>query len=327
MQLEAKAQVYLEDIVVDDSAMPTVVPVMGDMHDPNLPVIEVEMYEPMEHEQDHGHEHEHIHVQEGEDPEMEVSEPNDDIVIEDLGDIPGLANALDPEKEQLLEVVEDSEEPKKQDENDARKSKKIDQWDWEARGHEGFIEWIQDRFKSVPKHSGYDSSGLERAVSYLERLDNEISKAMRLDLDGKLDADKIEDIRSKIDDGIERLYERLDKIKKNKKKKKKADLSDQALVKEAQKITGVKGIFVTVPLITSTIARICINGYVSAGHDLEDMFQKLAKKYKLNDREKLETIQLLSDMGFPIRTDRGLVDEEFDPTSSDNMDFSAQYKA
>lgn len=261
-------------------------------------------------------------------PEEFCNEEPLEIVIEDLGEIPGLAGNLDPEKEKLLEVVED-DTSKKDDENDARKSKKADQWDWESKGSDGFLEWVQDRFKSVPKHSGYDTAGLERAVSYLDRLDNEISKAMRLDLDGKLDADKVEDIRAKIQDGVERLQERLDKInsKKGKKKKKSTALSsDDSIVKEAQKITGIKGVYISAPLFISCITRILLNGHISAGHDIEDMFKKLVKKYKLTDREKLEVVQLLADMGFPVLMDRGLYEEDFDMTSSDNMDFSAQYK-
>lgn len=242
--------------------------------------------------------------------------------------LPGLMGDLDDEKERLLEVIEEPEkDTKKNDANDAKSKTPKDQWDWEAKGHEGFLEWVKERFSAVPKHSGYDSSGLERAVSYLEKLDNEISKAMRLDLDGKLDANKIEEIRSKIEDGIDRLYDRLEKIKKKTKKKKADFIADDTLVKEAQKAAGVRGIYVMAPLFISCIARTLINGHISGGHDMEDMFKKLSSKYKLNDREKMETIQLLSDMGFPVRLDRGLIDDEVDTTSSDNFDWAANYKA
>jgi hypothetical protein len=259
---------------------------------------------------------------------VECVEPTDEIVVEDLGEIPGLNGKLDPVKEKALEVSEsDSNEEDKLDVNDNIKSKKDDRWDWESKGPVGFVAWVYDRFASVPKHSGYDSAGIERAIAFLEKLDNEISKAMRLDLDGELDFNQIEDIRSKIEDGIERLYNRLDKIKsKSKKKRKKADESYE-LIKEAQKIPGVAGIYVTVPLLISRIARVCINGMVSAGHDIEDLFNRQVKKYKLNDREKAETMQLLSDMGYPLRQDRGfLLDEDVDTRSSDNFDWNANYK-
>lgn len=67
---------------------------------------------------------------------------------------------------------------------------------------------------------------------------------------------------------------------------------------------------------------------VSAGHDIEDLFSRQVKKYKLNDREQAETMQLLADMGYPLRQDRGfLLDEDVDTRSSDNFDWSASYKA
>jgi ElaB/YqjD/DUF883 family membrane-anchored ribosome-binding protein len=202
----------------------------------------------------------------------------------------------------------------------------VTKWDWESKGAQGFVAWIQERLHDVPKHSGYDTAGLERAVAYMEKLDNEISRAMRSDLDGELDADKIEEVRAKIDDGIERLHARLDKIKKKHgKKRKKAD-EQMDLIKQAQKIPAISGIVVAVPLYVSAIVRTCINGMVSGGHDLEDSFEKLSKKYKLTDREKMECIVHFQDMGLTVRRDRGIFPEEdFDQTSGDNFDFPAQW--
>jgi len=258
-------------------------------------------------------------------PESEFSAEPVEIVVEDLGEIPGLSGSLDPEKEHALEVVDESEEDKSEA-NDSKKPKKDEKWDWESKGASGFVAWVNSRFESIPGHSGYDSAGLERAVSFLEKLDNEISKAMRLDLDGDLDSDKIEDIRAKIEEGIERLHQRLDKVKGKKKKKKKASESVE-IVKEAQKITGVAGIYVTVPLLISRIARVCINGTVSAGHDIEQIFVDQCKKYKLTDREKAETIQLMADMGYPMRQDRGyLTDEDVDETDG-QYDWNSNYQA
>lgn len=250
---------------------------------------------------------------------------NLELVVDEL---PGVAG-LDPELEHALELSEKStkEEEKDKDENDAKNTKKMTKWDWESKGAKGFIVWVQERLHDVPKHSGYDTAGLERACAYMQKLDDEISRAMRLDLDGELDADKIEEVRAKIDDGIERLYSRLDKVKKKSKGKKRKKAEEQVeLIKQAQKMPTISGIVITVPLYVSAIARTCINGMVSAGHDIEDMFEKLAKKYKLTDREKMECIVHLQDMGLTVRRDRGLFpDEDFDQTSADNYDFAAQW--
>ena len=152
---------------------------------------------------------------------------------------------------------------------------------------------------------------------------------MRLDIDGELDANQIEKVRSIIDNGVERLHDRLDKIKTSKKKgrKKKAEFLSDGMVKEAQKITGVQGVFVTVPLLISRIARVCINGMVSGGHDIEDLYERQVKFYKLNDREQAEVMQLLADMGYAVTQDRGFMPEhEIHVEDSDNMDWAANYK-
>jgi ElaB/YqjD/DUF883 family membrane-anchored ribosome-binding protein len=255
---------------------------------------------------------------------IEVSDNGESDIVISLSDIPGAPPGT-PDPEPELEVSEEVKEEKKDDENDA-KSKKNEKWDWAKRGPTGFVVWIKERFDDVPKHSGFDSAGVERAASYLERLDNEISKAMRLDLDGELDADKIEEIRSKIEDGINRLHDRLTKIKKSKKPaKKRADYIQEGIVKEAQKITGVQGIFVTVDLFISAIGRAMINGMVSSGKDIESLFSAACDKYKLDDREKLSLTQFLFDLGYPMMLDRGnVLDEDF---NWDKSEWIQQFKS
>ena len=323
MSLISNAQ-SIEQIVVDDM----------DSHDhamvfyPKEPDKELvlEMHDPEMHEHEHKHDHAHAHA-----PSLEVNEPGEIQFVIDLGAVPGVT-ALDDVKERDLEVSENPEESAEDpDENDAKKSKKPAKWDWESKGASGFVAWIQEKISEIPKHSGYDTAGIERAVSYLDKLDSEISKAMRLDLDGELDADKVEEVRAKIYDGIERLNARHDKVnKKNKGKKKKKTAEDESgtIVKEGQKVMGVSGMVITAPLFISTIVRTCINGAISAGHDIEDMFAKFSEKFDLTTREKFECMQLFADMGYPMRRDRGLlVDEDYDSTSSDNFDWAANYQA
>lgn len=263
---------------------------------------------------------------------MEVSEPGIiEIVVEDLPGAP--QGTKDPESE--LEVIEES----KEDDNEAKTGKK-------PKNTEEFKAWAKHKLDSVPKHRGYDSAGLERATSYLEKLLKDISRLMRDDLDGELDADVIEDVCKKVEDGIDRLQDRLSKVEKSKKSKRKKksdeDMGDVlisvgeesvpgeegGLVKEAQKILGVSGIMITVPAFIARLARTMVNGMVSGGHDLEDMQTKLAKKWKLTNREQMELIEVLESMGYATRRDRGLeLNEEFDASSSDNYDFAANYRS
>lgn len=269
----------------------------------------------------HGHDHDH------EDGGVEVQE-NPIEVMEDLRELPNDILGLNGPDPQPIEVHEEEVDKSMAVDEDLAKTKKNEKWDWASRGATGFIAWVKERCDDVPKHSGYDTAGLERAIAYLERLDNEVSRAMRMDLDGELDANQIEKVRSIIDNGVERLNDRLEKVKASKKKprKKKAEFSE-GMVKEAQKVTGVQGVFVTVPLLISRIARVCINGMVSAGHDIEDLYQRQVKFYKLNDREQAEVMQLLADMGYAVKQDRGFMpDQDVEPSSSDNMDWAANYK-
>jgi hypothetical protein len=264
---------------------------------------------------------------------IEVAEPGEvDLVVDELPGAP--PGTKDPEP--MLEVSDDQiHVEERPDANDAKKGKdgKGEKWDWSKHGPTGFVAWVKGRLADVPKHSGYDSAGLERAMAYMDRLDNEISKAMRMDLDGELDANKIEKVRAELDDGISRLQARLDKVKEtkksNRKRKKSAEyeVDEDGFVKEAQKITGVKGVYVTVPLLISRIARVCVNGTVSAGHDIEDLYNRQVKKYSLNEREQAEVQQLLFDMGYPLRQDRGFMPEDdLEVYDSDNMDWAANYR-
>jgi hypothetical protein len=258
---------------------------------------------------------------------LEVSDQPVEIEIELTPEHLGIAGP-DPQQPSELEVSEHDHKDEAKVDEDPAQTAKNEKWDWGKRGPTGFIAWVKERCDDVPKHSGYDTAGLERAVAYLERLDNEVSKAMRMDLDGELDANQIEKVRSIIDNGIERLHDRLDKVKSSKKKtrKKKSDYESDGLVKEAQKITGVSGVYVMVPLLISRIARVCINGMVSAGHDIEDLFERQVKFYKLDVQQQAEVMQLLADMGYNVRQDRGFMpDQDIDVADSGNMDWAANY--
>jgi hypothetical protein len=257
------------------------------------------------------------------DPVMEVSDVEP--AVEDaneglhLSAIPGA-----PAEAQDEIVVEDPEV--EIDETPAAPEKPIDTWDWQSsHGVPNFVAWVKDRFANVPKHDGKGKTGLQRALAYLEKVDGEISKAMRADFDSHLDADQIEMVRGEIEKGIRGLESRIDALH-GKKRKKSAELNPE-LIKAGQKIAGVQGVMITVPLLISRCARVCINGTVSAGHSIEDLFSKQVKAFDLSNREQAELIQLLEDMGYPVRRDRLEQDGEFDATSSNNGDFSANYPA
>jgi hypothetical protein len=205
-----------------------------------------------------------------------------------------------------------------------------DMWDWESGGVGSFLQWLQGMFNSIPKYHGDQTTGVERAVAFLSKLDSAISKAVRSDLKEELDISQVENARREIRSGIKRLNERLDRLTVGDKKKKANSDADyrQMLVKEAQKISGVSKTTITVDILLARVAKTCINGMVSAGHDIEDLFDRQVKKYSLDVREQASVMQLLEDMGYPLRRDRGFLrDEEIDRTRSDNFDWNANYPA
>lgn len=254
--------------------------------------------------------------EEEDDVVVEVMEPEVELVLT-LDKIPGALDQEDIEEPSEIEV----DEPEDVVVND-------DPWDW-GGDLKNYLPWLSKMMQNVPQHSGRDTVGIERVIAYFEALDRENSRAVRMDKNNIIDVRLLEKARDEIQRAIERCEERLEKIKSSKykknKKKKKADFEQEGFVKEA-KSTHIGGISITVPLLISTLARICINSMVSAGHDIEDVFDKLVKKYKLTDREKLELVQLLADMGYPVRRDRGIgLDEETDISSSDNYDWQANF--
>ena len=254
--------------------------------------------------------------------DIEVSDEQPEVIFF-LDDIPGAPDAED------IVVLEEGDEGEVEIEAGSEDSDEADPWKWEPAG---FLSWLQDKFDNVPSHSGYDTTGLEKAISYFELLDKEITKAMRNDFKNEIDSAEAEKAREQIEEGLERLVDRLQKVKTDKykrhaKKSKTSWAEEAGLIKEA-KSTKISGITITVPLLISRCARVCVNGSISAGHDLEEIFASQVKEYKLDNREQAELSQLLEDMGYPIIQDRGYaVGEEVNIYKSDNFDWAANYKA
>jgi hypothetical protein len=224
-----------------------------------------------------------------------------------------------------LEVSTDDEIEVK-DKNDLEENKELevkDPSDYRSYSPRDLSQWAHYMFQNIPRHTGRETTGIERCISYLKKFDADLSRAISSDFKGEADIGKLEEARKELYDGIDRLEDALEKLKSGRKKK--SDLNAE-LVKEAQKATHVGGIIITVPIFISRLARICINSQVSAGKDIEDIYGKLVKKYALTEREQAELMQILSDMNYPLRQDRGYnTDELVDETSSDNFDWSAQF--
>jgi hypothetical protein len=246
---------------------------------------------------------------------------DDEVFSFELPEIPGAPDAR--------EIVVDQEPTVSIEEDDGEEADQ-NPWNWSSKGISNFIPWLKSMMENVPSHSGYDTTGLEKAISYFEALDKEISKAMRQDYKNEISSADAESAREQIENGLERLIDRLEKVKTTKykrhAKKSRSWYESEGIVKEAQKSTHIGGIMITVPLIISRAARVWINGMVSGGHDLEELYAQQVEEYSLNKREQAELCQLLADMGYAMRQDRGFAPgKPVDITRSDNRDWASSY--
>lgn len=158
-----------------------------------------------------------------------------------------------------------------------------------------------------------NKSEIERALAQNKKLDSYISKALQSDYDEKLDAKGIDNLRKKIENSIEQLENMLhgiDEIRKNRKRMKRRGEENCNLVKEA----GVARVNYFITAFQRAITGAIINGKVSNGNNLEELYAKAKKKYNINDREELEIFQILADMGYPVFKDRLRIDEDQNPT-------------
>lgn len=214
--------------------------------------------------------------------------------------VPGGADQSEIEEEEV------EEEPTEVDEDEL--NAKDDPWKWTVPK---FLKWLKGKLDGVPQHSGRDIAGIERAISYLERLLKECSKAAKQDHDNEIDVDKLEQARDQMYNGIENLEKRLDQIKSKKnpkKRKKKASDEFAEMVKEGARPIDVQ---VNVSLFISHIARTVMEACIQQGRDAEDVFRYLVKKYDLDDREKVQVVRLLDDSQFGTYVDWGKYGDDF----------------
>jgi len=189
-----------------------------------------------------------------------------------------------------------------------------------------FMAHVEELYPAqIPKHDGKSTVGCERAISFLDRMNGDISRAIREDHDSILDIAKLEDIRVNIMRDVLVLKDHLGKLKRqikdnhaqkdstassipNWKSPSGRNLSYDDL-KDAEelekKASTPNNLVIAVSPFERAISGMMINAHVSAGHPMEDVYASLKKKYSLTDREELSIMQLCMDSGFHIFKDRG----------------------
>lgn len=200
---------------------------------------------------------------------------------------------------------------------------------WEEdKSHKQFIPYIQNKLTQIPRHSGRTIAGCERALAFLKGCDQEISQAMRSDLNGEIDEEEIEKIRKDIHNMMDRLQNRIDQLRKEANVQEVNFITDGDLEdRKLSKVAGTPVLNVYMTPFERAIVSTCINAKVSGGRNIEEVYGHLKNKYNFTPREELSFIQLIADHGYPIYTDRGLINEPTDPASGDNVEWQTNYQA
>lgn len=209
-----------------------------------------------------------------------------------------------------------------------------------------FIDYINEIYPSkIPKHDGKTTLGCERAKSWLEKLDKEISVVIRKDQDGLLDINALENIRTNIMTDVAKLSKHINVLKNRFKEenKKKASVDengipswtnasgDQVEYSSLRKEAATPNkMVISVTPFERAISGIMINAHVSAGHSMEEVYDFLSKKYEITPREELAIMQVCMDSGFHIFKDRGTYSgssKESDKKEKNGVDFIKNYFA
>ena len=149
-----------------------------------------------------------------------------------------------------------------------------------------FVRYCVRASRAAPEIKADNLNSLRRAIAYYEGLENEIAEGAAADADhAELSIKQLETL-----DRVEELAETV-----------KAQLHISAqrvgLAKKASKSTGF--VYVVDPFLFS-VARICINAKIANGKNIEDVFNKLAAQFDINERETLAVRSIMRDMGYPI---------------------------
>lgn len=287
-----------------------------------------------------GYQHEHSF------PVLIVEEPRE---MEEEPEIVVEEEELSP----AMVFVPGSDKPFEEKEEEEEEEQEAKDTDWANDKDPGkFTGYMKDKLTKIPRHSGNTIPGCERAAAFLKQCENELSQAMRSDIDGKIDEQEIDTIRRQIRVWVDRLEQQIERLKKNaafevrlvsdgecKKCGSIApmwhDIKNDSSVclrcesnekhesMEKTAATPVLNVYITP--FERAVVGIMINSQVSAGHSIEDTYDKLKNKYNFTPREELAIQQLVADYGYPVFKDRGLLNEPSDPAAGNGVDWMTNY--
>lgn len=185
-----------------------------------------------------------------------------------------------------------------------------------------FMEFLQKELRRIGNpHAWRTKSEKERGLAQLKKLDHFTSEALRSDYDNVLDVPSIDAIRNRIEhhiDQCEVALEGIQNMKKNRKKLRRRGEDEPEMTKEAG-VPHFNGMNVMITPLERAIVGILINGKVSGGKDMEELYAELKEKYDLSERDDLAIFQILNDMGYPTFRDRLRLHDSEDPTREEGL--------
>lgn len=203
---------------------------------------------------------------------------------------------------------------------------------------EQFVQFLDEQMSGIPtiQHAQGNLSKMENAAARWKKLNNYCSEAMRGDFHGVLDVDDIDKKRQQIEYNMDALQDAIDSLhqmkqtrrQQRRQHRRRADEDlDGTMTKEAT-APHFTGFQMMVTPFQRAIAGALINGKVSGGRNLEELWAEAKSKYKMDAREELEILQILADMGYPEFKDRLRLGEDEDPTRKDGFgEWQSQYYA
>lgn len=255
----------------------------------------------------------------------------DVLMVDDYEDM------LDDESFLLVEEDEAHDEPEydlvpgsneRYVENYTDDSVEVRETSWTDDGdHSKFVAYLKDKILNIPSHSGKTIPGCERALAYLKSCEQEISRAMRSDLEGKIDEEQVDVIRQDIYKMTDRLENHINRLRKSAGIQQVNFVTAEDIEQGISKTAGTPILNVYMTPFERAIVGTIINAKVSAGRNIEEVYAQLKAKYNFDPREELAIQQLIADHGYPVYKDRGLLNEPTDPASGDNIEWQTNYHA
>lgn len=220
-------------------------------------------------------------------------------------------------------------EPKMENPQSWMQTKKVEQ----------FVQFLDEQMAKIPtiQHAQGNLSKMENAAARWKKLNNYCSEAMRSDFDGVLDVDEVDKKRQQVEYNMDVLQDAIDGLhamkqtrrQQRRQHRRKADEDfDDTLTKEAG-TPEFMGFQVNVTPFQRAIVSGMINGVVSGGRNMNELWTDVKKKYEMSPREELEILQILADMSYPEFKDRLRVgDDNEDPSREKGFgEWQSQYYA